>query len=470
MPEVENPLSVGVLIVHGIGAQKPGETLAKLGHGLRRVSPELPETLVEGQPVTLGERSLRFYEVYWADLLEGERVSGTFEMDAVSSLAWFPLFNHLYKAYAKEPYPLLKVLWWTFVLPLVGFALFISYWGARVLASLWEAVVSSTQDRSTRSRERDEVAGKPVFERTRFYADQGVAAAKPFERLLDEYAGDVFNYINSAGDTFSPKRNVPAQLRSVYRDILDRFYDQVVRARKDGCQRILIVSHSLGTVVMYHALRGLRLDESSRSDRQAIAEALGSVEHIYTIGSPLEKIRFFWPALRPAQNLAGERAIPWDNFVSYFDPVAGVLRRYGEWGEVKNHRLLGGGFISGHVAYERSAIFLKTFTQDLLGKPVALRRTTGQKIKDWAMLLGETLLAPGGLLVVLVVGTMLWAMVAALLPFLVSLPFRPFVARETWGPIVDYGFLFFAVMFLFLFSILPVMNAKQAIGRLRRDK
>lgn len=466
MTEVRHPAPVGVLVVHGIGAQERGETLAKLWNGLRRVFPQMPQKPAEGEPVALGARSVRFYEVYWADLLMGEKVSSTFDFDEFLSLAWFPLFNQIYGAYAKEPYPLWTVFRFSLVLPLAGFTLMVVYWGARTLAQIWGAI----QESGGGSPEPSKIAGKTFIQRGiqrgKFLAERTAHERTLVDKLLDEYAADVFNYINSAGDAFRSERNASEHLRHVYREIIGRFYNRLLRARNDGCQSIQIVAHSLGTVVMYHALRGLRLDEAMRPDRTALSEAMASIEHLYTIGSPLEKVRFFWPGLRPETNLAGERPIAWDNFVSYFDPVAGTLRRFNEWGPVNNHRLLGGGFISGHVVYERSDAFLGRLTEGLLGQAVTPRRTDGQKLKDMAMLLGESLLAPSVLFVLLASGTVLWIMTAALLPFLVSLPFRLFVGPEIWGPILDYGALLFGVMMLFTFLIGPVILAKETFGRL----
>ena len=62
--------------------------------------------------------------------------SGTFDFDEVSTLAWFPLFNQINRAYAKEPYPLWSVFRHSVVLPLAGFALLMVYWGARFLAHI----------------------------------------------------------------------------------------------------------------------------------------------------------------------------------------------------------------------------------------------------------------------------------------------------------------------------------------------
>lgn len=461
MSEARHIPPTAVLVVHGIGAQKPGESLEKLWSGIRRAFPELPENLRPGETLSLtdpaahAECRVRFYEVYWADLLTGKRVKGSFDVNEFSSLAWFPFFNKSRGAYAAEPYSILRVLFWTLVLPVVGFAAFLTYWGAVLPAQM----IAGARHRH---EERPEMT---FMERVRAARELPSSVSNVVNSMLDDYAGDIFNYVNSAGQSFPPDREIPENIRDVYREIVERFYRQLAKARDDGCERIQVVAHSLGTVVTYHALRGLRFDESAPHDQDAVAEACGRVEHIYTIGSPLEKIRFFWPRLRPNRNLVGDRTVAWDNFVAYFDPVAGVLRRYTEWGTVANHRLLGGGFLSAHVAYERSAPFLEALTRGLVGNPVKPERTLKQKFSDWALLLGETLAAPLGLVALLISGAFLWTLLAAGTSFMLSLPFRPFVAAEILGPIEDGVSLFIGGMMLLVFLIMPVINASRAIGR-----
>lgn len=450
---------VGVLVVHGIGAQKPGQTLAKLKGGLQRVLPELPDNLNEGEAVILGGRSVKFYEVYWADLLTGEPVSGTFDMDEVSSLAWFPLFNQIDRAYAQEPYPLWTIVRWTFILPFVGFALFVAYWGAYLLSRIWEGLRESDAMRPPLKQR--------LAQRFKKFGGKSSHTPSAVDKLLDEYVGDILNYINAAGGSFPAKRDVPDRLRRVHCEVVDRFYDQLVRARNDGCQRIQIVAHSLGTVVMYHALRGLTLDQSTRTDKQSVSQAVKDVEHLYTIGCPLEKVRFIWPRLRCEQDLCGQRDVAWDNFVSYFDPVAGTLRRYREWGPVKNHYLVGGGFVSGHIVYERSDVFLETLTDGLLGQARALQRTSAQKRKDFVLLLGETLAAPAGLLALLAIGGALWVATALLVPFLASVPFRLIYPPEVWGPYLDYASLSIGALILSVFMVTPAIRARESLTRLR---
>jgi hypothetical protein len=78
VPELQQLPPVGVLVVHGIGAQTPGEALGKLWSGLHRAFPDLPEGPRQAEPFTIrhpdtsSERSVRFYEVHWADLLTGD--------------------------------------------------------------------------------------------------------------------------------------------------------------------------------------------------------------------------------------------------------------------------------------------------------------------------------------------------------------------------------------------------------------
>lgn len=452
--EGEQPGTIGVLVVHGIGAQEPGETLGKLLAGLRRVAPDaLPAAPTDGVPARLCGRPVRFYEVYWADLLKGDVTRGSFSMIELQSLAWFPWFNLWRGNYDQASYGHFRMLWRLVTLPLMSALVLVGYHGARLIAQMVSAVTSKGR----------RLEGGSFAERVRHAAARGTEYTS-VERLLDEYVGDVVTYVNSAGDAFYREKDeppVPDAIRRVHGAIVGRFHAQLLRARSDGCEAIHVVAHSLGTVVMYHALRGLRFGASGAA-AEAVRAAAASVQHLYTIGSPLEKIRFFWPRLATSENLAGQRPIAWDNFVSWFDPVAGMLRRYGEWGGVRNHRLLGGGFVRGHVVYEHSPVFLGVLTEGICGQALPLRRGWRERLRDASMLLGETLLAPAGLGLVLILGAMIFAVAILMLPFLASLPFRPFYGPETWGPILDGGSAVVAVLFITAMIFAPVIRASRA--------
>ena len=114
---------------------------------------------------------------------------------------------------------------------------------------------------------------------------------------------------------------------------------------------------------------------------------------------------------RPARR-SGDLTLRWDNFVSFFDPVSGALRSFADWGKIANHRVLGGGFFRGHVVYERSPVFLGTLTEGLCGRPIPFERGVKERLGDLLLLIGETLVAPTVLAVILAVGAGLYVLVA----------------------------------------------------------
>jgi len=102
-----------LLVVHGIGAQERGETLAKLTSGLRRVDRDsVSNDIHDGVVATIGGQSVRLYEVYWADLLKGDLARGGFQIKELQSLSWFPWFNIRRGNYQPGSYSFLKLAWW----------------------------------------------------------------------------------------------------------------------------------------------------------------------------------------------------------------------------------------------------------------------------------------------------------------------------------------------------------------------
>lgn len=443
---------IGILVVHGIGAQEPGETERKLLAGLRRIGPELtvPD---DGGMITISGQPVRVYEVYWADLLKGDSTIGAFQMKELQSLSWFPWRNWRCGNYRASKCSSVKLAWWCVALPFINFLILFAYYGAGwiidVASELFKDKGKGGDDR-TEKRLVPAPASKPGKRST-------------LDRILDEYVGDIFSYVNSAGNAFYREKDelpVPANVLDVYSAALHRFYGQLVKAHADGCATIQVVAHSLGTVVTYHALAGLRFDSLGHEEADAILSASRTVQHVYTIGSPLEKIQFFWPRLMMEGGCLGGKKIQWDNFVSWFDPVAGMLREFSQWGIVRNHRLLGGGFIRGHVVYEHSPVFLRALTEGLVGRSLPFKPTTGkERWRDRLILVGETLLAPMALTVVLAIGLGLYVVTAILVPYLLSLGLRLFLPPETWGPIVDTISLVFIGSMTLTFLIVPILRA-----------
>jgi hypothetical protein len=379
-------------------------------------------------------------------------------MNELQSLAWFPWFNLRRGNYGRTAYSVTRLAWWCVVLPLVNFFVLFAYYGAGFFAQLLSG------DRGQRPRREHEGALSRLGRKA---VGHGTTLTQ-LDRLLDEYVGDVLNYVNSAGHAFyraAGEPPVPAELDGVHRRIVQRFHDQLVSAAEaEGCQSISVVAHSLGSVVAYHALSGFDADGHAPPPERARG-AVRRVSHLYTIGCPLEKIRFFWPRVAPVAPATPDATIKWHNFASYLDPVAGVVRTFTDWGPVANHRLLGGGFLSAHVVYERSAAFLTTLGAGLDSGEVRLSRSPGERVRDAFLLAAETLLAPVLLALVLVVGAGLFVLVALLVPYALSWTVRWWMAPEVWGPIVDTASLVGLGAMTLTFLVAPALRASAAHRR-----
>ena len=159
--------------------------------------------------------------------------------------------------------------------------------------------------------------------------------------------------------------------------IRGRFLAVAQRAVTAGCREIQVVAHSLGTVIAFHSMTAADPVADPSGDG-----ALATLTRFYTIGSPLEKIRFFWSRLiqdspgGPAIVVAGQRlaagtddAMRWDNFFSSLDLVSGRLQEFAGWPPPLNHAARGlGGLITAHVAYNRNPDFLGLLCEGLTGE------------------------------------------------------------------------------------------------------
>ena len=90
-----------------------------------------------------------------------------------------------------------------------------------------------------------------------------------------------------------------------------------------------------------------------------------------------------------------------------------------------------------------------------------LERTSWQRIRDWALLLGETLLAPVSLLLITLAGAAIWLFAVFLLPWLVSLLFRPEFMPQVAPVIFDRIGIGFGVMMTLVFLINSRVYASQ---------
>lgn len=442
----------GILVVHGVGAQEPGETVQKLLKGLSLVKgAEVPAANgADPMHARVAGRPLRLYEVHWADVLMGEDTKGTFSGKEFQASAWFPWLNWRRKLNPPGKYSFGAIMRWTLLLPLVSIALAFPYFGARFIAQI--------VDRKSARRLREQVAAdeqSTFLERSKELADRTAHQRTFVDDMIDEFVGDVFNYVNSAGQAHYPEGreiDVPPGVQNAFDTIAERFRTQLLRAASE-CDDVQVLAHSLGTVVSYHGLFGLRRGNVSAPENPELDAARRKVSRLYTIGSPLEKIGFFWPKLIDPEVPAGSRTIIWENFNSFFDPVAGDLKHFDQWGKVDNEFLLGGGFITGHVVYEKHPKFLKRFVAGLGVEDVELKRTRWQTFRNWAILLGETLLAPAVLLFLTFAGGAIWLLVAAIWPWLIMKFFQLDFMPDIDGVVFDWMIVGIAIMIAVAFVV-----------------
>lgn len=413
----------GVLLVHGIGSQRPGSTLRKFVSGLRRGFPDLKAEIREADAVvTLGERRVFVYEVYWADLLEAERVEGTFSPLEFNSLAWFPWLNRKARVYPRR-YTLRVYMWTALLSPLALCGLIVGV----VIAALYY-----------------------VFTRQSLFA------------LLERTIGDVTNYVASAG------RVVEAEpIASVADEVMARFRAAHSRAVDEGCRDIYVVAHSLGTVIAYHALSG-HLTESVNAD--AAVPPL-RVRGLFTIGSPLEKIRFIWPTLIETRPLATAKAsansLVWENFHDRLDLISGRLRHADSWGPVQNHGLFGrGGLGRAHTVYQGDPAFLRAIGRRLFDARSQARLNPLARAASILVSLAESVAVVVALLAPLFVAAVITAVLA--LAFAAVVTLGSYLDTETAQFAFQVGFDETFRISLWLVgsaSILAIVLGPIALGR-----
>ena len=472
-----NEGSVGLLVVHGVGRQKEGESSAKLIEGLSRM--DGVEIGTSEDVLRIDGTDVRVFEVYWADLLTGAEIERTFDSRDLQTVAWFPWFNRVRGIYKDGDYRWGTTLLWTFFLPIASFLSWLGLQGAGLLVKLGEAFVrvareigavfdrgrgqSSEPERiKDTKRETKALSWKGALQTAQEAKDEYTTV----DSLMDDYAGDVFTYVDSAGEAFKKDKPIPGNLRLVFGKIVGRFNKQLLAAHKK-CGRIQILAHSLGTVVSYHGLFGMKGRYLDGDEGPELEEARAKVEHLYTLGSPLEKFRFFWPRLIQPTTSLGD-GCRWDNFVSRFDPIAGTLRRFGE---VENHYLLGGGFITGHIVYERNEKFLKQLSRGLTNDDsldLRIERTQGEALKDVSMLVGESIAAPVALAVSIGIGTGLIMVTAMAVPFLASKVIALLGNAQLAQEVSEKGGLGFIVMFVAVMFCLGPLSKGSTVHKQNR--
>jgi hypothetical protein len=430
-------MSKALLIVHGIGEQLRGQTTEKLIQGLSAAfGSQLAVTRdADGRAteVTAGGVRVALYEVFWADLLTREKNRGVLTWSTLSTLVWHPLLCRRARLLPAAEYPAPLVLaWLAFLLPASLLAYPIAQ-GARTLVQPF--------DEERQRRVRDRVKGMPFLQRAHAVADAAAHDETMVEATLEGVVADVPNYMSSA-----------ARGEGVAFDVLARFH----AAMRDASRRhddICILAHSLGTVVAYHALTGMG---------QPPGESAYGPRRLFTIGSPLEKIRFFWPWTIVSRRPSAHPDFQWTNFYHRMDAVSGALRRFKAWAPVEDVRLKGGGgLLRSHVVYERSPEFLGTLTHALFGRATVPPIAWWRRLLDRAITTAENLAAPIAMVVAMLLGLAAMAIVVLAFPYLVSVVLRA-LGADAWAGRVADGLSLLMLLVMSVFVVRQVRSCYRA--------
>lgn len=475
-PQSSGPSSkpVGLLVVHGVGKQKQGETLDGVLKGLEvaygnKLSIQRED---KGYALIKGlNRPIHIFEVYWADLLHGEIVKGTFDVDRVFEIVWFPLLN--YKS-GLLPRRLSKtyVLSWTFILAPLSSFLATGIQGAQLLGAVLTGLKRSSP---LRQRQLEIEKSQTFWENVRQKADMAVEQPTIVDDMLDQVAGDVFNYTQGVINAFPEVNDQSAMLARNAEEIHNRFRQTAQQAIDKGCNELQILAHSLGTVVAFRSM----CPEINNND--ADIDTPVHLSRFYTIGSPLEKFRFFWPRL--LQGAANGPAIPqlddsarlasfqaenknfpmsWDNFYNRSDLVSGQLLSFDGWPEPTNHKAQGlGGMIRSHVSYNRNPKFLSLFGKGLTGTEPAITVNRFHNLVQKFIGVLENLLLPALLLFFALLGLVFMMGLGGVVGWIISQPFE-WLGLENVAIAIRFYFVLVIILGLTIFPMfVGKANAKK---------
>jgi hypothetical protein len=177
------------------------------------------------------------------------------------------------------------------------------------------------------------IAGTPVIEASPSMVSSAVAgllAAFGVTRFLREYVGDVQQFVTyeEAEPLYRRRKAIIVSAVKHLRHVL----------ADPGCSRVVLVCHSLGTAIAVDTLLELRRFNMARTPANPMSGpvALQKITHLVTMGSPVDKINYFFGALNsqyrvyeclvdslrgdigtPPFSLIGRQ--PWIHWINYWD-------------------------------------------------------------------------------------------------------------------------------------------------------
>lgn len=158
-------------------------------------------------------------------------------------------------------------------------------------------------------------------------------------KAVNDYLGDVLAWATyEETDAKNRARNaVLEEAQSVLGHVL----------ADPSCQRVVLVAHSLGTTIAHDALLAMTRRNTAKDPQKRMSAVfdLAKIEHFVTLGSPIDKIEYFFESFvsqshrykRVVEDLRGDIGTPpftdnrrphihWINFWDAGDPISGALQ------------------------------------------------------------------------------------------------------------------------------------------------
>jgi hypothetical protein len=266
--------------------------------------------------------------------------------------------------------------------------------------------------------------------------------------FLTDYFGDV-----EAWATYE-ETNEKHERRSKVLDIGSKTFAQVLG--DDRCERVIVVAHSLGSTIAHDTLLSVLRSNRARNPQDPITGPvpLSKIEHFITLGSPVDKIEYFFESYRSpfhryrrvVEYLRGDIGtepfcrnrkpfIHWINFWDDGDPVSGPLHsptgHNGFTQRVDNVHVESLAF--PHPGRSHSAYFFNRDVIERLFRIIFERAwsfrtlpTREGKDRDWeSVYLGPAIDPPGR--------RRYWLVLAAVIPWASLAGFIAYVAEPAWG-------------------------------------
>ena len=244
-----------VIIIHGIGEQRPMDTLRDFVEAVAPANKDKTKPPFFSKPDRFSDSfELRrltahaqqntfktdYFELYWAHLMQGTELR---------DVTWW-IWNMFVRWPAQIPVRLRWIFWvfWATLLIALGSLIWIVGWGEDLLPASWETFFSVGWFKTT--------------------------VSLIVTLLSTLITGILLNYLGDAVRYFTPRpRNVPEreQIRKGGITLLRRLHEARDSAGRNLYDRIILVGHSLGSVIAYDILYLFWNEISPKLDLQPIA-------------------------------------------------------------------------------------------------------------------------------------------------------------------------------------------------------